>query len=55
MLRWWLIDDIYKPDEYGSNILVDMAGVPSFNRCALAEDPEEFEGARASHELSRHS
>ena len=32
MLHWWLIDDIYKPDEYGSNILVGMSGVPQFNR-----------------------
>ena len=22
MLHWWLIDDIYQPDEYGSDILV---------------------------------
>ena len=28
MLHWWLIDDIYKPDEYGSNILVSMSKVP---------------------------
>jgi len=32
MLRWWVIDDIYKPDEYGSNILVGMSNVPNFNR-----------------------
>ena len=32
MLHWWLIDDIYKPDEYGSNILVGMSAVPHFNR-----------------------
>ena len=32
MLHWWLIDDIYSPDEYGSNILVDLSGVPRFNR-----------------------
>jgi 2-polyprenyl-3-methyl-5-hydroxy-6-metoxy-1,4-benzoquinol methylase len=31
MLHWWLIDDIYKPDEYGSNILVSLAEVPNFN------------------------
>ncbi len=32
MLRWWLIDDLYRPDEYGSNILVSMSDVPKFNR-----------------------
>jgi SAM-dependent methyltransferase len=32
MLHWWVIDDIYKPDEYGSNILVGMSAVPHFNR-----------------------
>ena len=28
MIHWWLIDDIYKPDEYGSNILVSLSNVP---------------------------
>ena len=32
MIHWWLIDDLYKPDEYGSNILVSLAEVPHFNR-----------------------
>lgn len=32
MLRWWLVDDLYRPDAYGSNILVDLAGAPNFNR-----------------------
>lgn len=32
MLRWWIIDDLYKPDEHGSNILVSMSDVPKFNR-----------------------
>jgi len=32
MLHWWLIDDLYKPDEYGSNILVSLSEVPKFNR-----------------------
>lgn len=32
MLHWWVIDDIYKPDQYGSNILVSMSDVPNFNR-----------------------
>ena len=32
MLRWWIIDDLYKPDAHGSNILVSMSDVPKFNR-----------------------
>jgi len=32
MLRYWLVDDLYKPDEHGSNILVSMSDVPNFNR-----------------------
>ncbi len=32
IIHWWLIDDIYKPDEYGSNILVSLSSVPNFNR-----------------------
>jgi glycosyltransferase involved in cell wall biosynthesis len=32
MLHWFLVDDIYKPDQYGSNILVRMSSVPKFNR-----------------------
>ncbi|MFO1010350.1 MAG: glycosyltransferase [Planctomycetota bacterium] len=32
MLHWWVIDDIYKDDEYGSNILVSLSNVPNFNR-----------------------
>jgi glycosyltransferase involved in cell wall biosynthesis len=32
MIHWWLVDDIYRPDEYGSNILVRMSNVPKFNR-----------------------
>lgn len=32
MLRWWLVDDLYKPDAHGSNILVSMSDVPRFNR-----------------------
>ena len=27
-----MIDDIYKPDEYGSNILVGMSAVPNFKK-----------------------
>jgi glycosyltransferase involved in cell wall biosynthesis len=43
MVHWWVIDDIYKPDEYGSNILVEMAGVPNFNRW-MAETVQPFVG-----------
>ncbi|MBL8862104.1 MAG: glycosyltransferase [Planctomycetes bacterium] len=32
MLHWFLVDDLYKPDEHGSNILVSMSDVPKFNR-----------------------
>jgi SAM-dependent methyltransferase len=32
MIHWWLVDDLYKPDEHGSNILVRMSNVPNFNR-----------------------
>src|SRR6185503_6714061 len=32
MLHWWMVDDIYKPDEHGSNILVSLSNVPKFNR-----------------------
>jgi glycosyltransferase involved in cell wall biosynthesis len=45
MLHWWLIDDIYKPDEYGSNILVGMSNVPNFNRW-MADAIRPYVGAR---------
>ncbi|MFQ5666502.1 MAG: glycosyltransferase [Candidatus Binatia bacterium] len=45
MLHWWLIDDIYMPDEYGSNILVDMSAVPHFNRW-MADSIRPYLGAR---------
>ena len=45
MLHWWLIDDIYKPDEYGSNILVGMSAVPNFNRW-MADTVRPYVGAR---------
>jgi glycosyltransferase involved in cell wall biosynthesis/phospholipid N-methyltransferase len=32
MIHWWLVDDLYKPDDHGSNILVRMSNVPNFNR-----------------------
>jgi glycosyltransferase involved in cell wall biosynthesis len=45
MVHWWLIDDIYKPDEYGSNILVSLSEVPHFNRW-MADVLRPFLGAR---------
>lgn len=32
MIHWKLIDDIYDPEKYGSNILVALSEVPRFNR-----------------------
>jgi len=45
MLKWWVIDDIYKPDEYGSNILVSLSEVPNFNRW-MADAVRPHLGAR---------
>lgn len=45
MLHWWLIDDLYNADEYGSNILVHMSGVPKFNRW-MADVIRPYVGAR---------
>lgn len=45
MVHWWLIDDLYKPDEYGSNILVSLSEVPKFNRW-MADVLRPFLGAR---------
>jgi SAM-dependent methyltransferase len=45
MVHWWLIDDLYKPDEYGSNILVSLSEVPKFNRW-MADALRPFLGAR---------
>ena len=45
MFHWWLIDDIYKPDEHGSNILVSLSNVPNFNRW-MGDTVRPFMGAR---------
>ncbi len=45
MLRWWIVDDIYRSDEYGSQILTDMASTPHFNRW-MADTVRPFVGAR---------
>ncbi|MFQ5704328.1 MAG: glycosyltransferase [Gemmatimonadales bacterium] len=45
LLRWALIDDLYKPDEYGSNILAAMSEVPRFNRW-MADMVRPHVGAR---------
>lgn len=45
MARWWLVDDLYRPDEYGSNILVSMSEVPRFNRW-MSDVVRPFVGSR---------
>ena len=45
MLHWWLIDDIYRPDEYGSNILVGMSALPELNRW-MADTVRPYVGSR---------
>lgn len=45
MFHCWLVDDIYKPDEYGSNILVGMSRVPHFNRW-MVDTIRPYIGAR---------
>ena len=45
MVHWWLIDDIYKPDEYGSNMLVSMSAAPHFNQW-MADAIRPYVGAR---------
>jgi glycosyltransferase involved in cell wall biosynthesis/ubiquinone/menaquinone biosynthesis C-methylase UbiE len=45
MLRWWIVDDIYDPDEYGSNILVALSEVPRFNRW-MADTVRPYVGQR---------
>lgn len=45
MMRCWLTDDTYQPDEYGSNILVDVMAVRQFSRW-LCDTIRPFVGAR---------
>lgn len=45
IVHWWLIDDMYRPDQYGSAILGSMAGVPRFNRW-MGEVLRPFVGSR---------
>jgi glycosyltransferase involved in cell wall biosynthesis len=45
MLRWSLIDDLYDPDQYGSNVLVAMSQVPHFNNW-MADVLHPYVGAR---------
>jgi glycosyltransferase involved in cell wall biosynthesis len=45
MMRCWLTDDTYQPDEYGSNILVDVMAVRQFSRW-LCDEIRPFVGAR---------
>jgi glycosyltransferase involved in cell wall biosynthesis len=32
MLHWWLVDDMYQPDEHGIGIALNISGVPNYNR-----------------------
>ena len=45
IVRWWLIDDLYRPDQYGSNILAALSEVPRFNRW-MASQLRPFVGSR---------
>jgi glycosyltransferase involved in cell wall biosynthesis len=45
MLHWWIADDTYKPDQYGSNILVDLLAVRQFSRW-LGDTLRPYVGAR---------
>ena len=45
MLHWAIIDDLYKPDEYGSNILMNLLAVPHFHRW-MSDMLRPFVGAR---------
>jgi glycosyltransferase involved in cell wall biosynthesis len=45
MCRWWLVDDLYKPDAYSSDILVDLLAVPNFSRW-LGDALRPYVGAR---------
>jgi SAM-dependent methyltransferase len=45
MLHWWIIDDIYAPDEYGFQILHVMAGAPNVNAW-MADAMRPYVGAR---------
>lgn len=45
MLRFWLNDDTYQPDEYASNVLVDLLAVRQFSRW-LCDTIRPFVGAR---------
>jgi len=45
MVHWWLIDDMYKPDEYGSDIHAGAYSVPQYTRW-LADLLRPHVGAR---------
>lgn len=45
MAHWWLVDDTYKPDEYGSNVLVNLLALRRFNRW-MADVLRPYVGAR---------
>ncbi len=45
MLHWWIVDDLYTDDEFGSNILVSLSGTPRFNRW-MGEEIRPYVGTR---------
>ncbi len=45
ILRWWVIDDIYDPEQYGSNILVALSEIPHFNQW-MGDVLRPYAGAR---------
>jgi glycosyltransferase involved in cell wall biosynthesis len=45
MLRFWVIDDLYREDDIGAEILRAMSGVPKFNRW-MADVLRPFVGSR---------
>jgi 2-polyprenyl-3-methyl-5-hydroxy-6-metoxy-1,4-benzoquinol methylase len=45
MLRFWLVDDAYAPDEYGSHILTSLEKARRFNRW-MADEVRPHVGAR---------
>ena len=45
MLHWWIVDDLYSDDEFGSNILVSLSATPRFNRW-MGETIRPYVGTR---------
>ncbi len=45
MAHWWLVDDMYRPDDYGSNALVNLLAVPRVNQW-IGDTLRPYIGAR---------